>query len=149
MTTMTDTASPCSREYTVEEIKHSPSLLKFATNQTRVMCLEAIKKDFEMLEHVKEQTEELCWVALKINLFAYQHIRFPTKEMALYVVNKRGRMIVCLKHSQIDKEIYQTAFTKMDFGVGQAEAIVLFLIVAVVSLLQVYFTRKGAYQNER
>lgn len=41
-------------------------------------------------------------------------------------------------------KIYQVAFTKMDFGVGQAEAIVLFLIVAVISLLQVYFTRKGA-----
>lgn len=40
-------------------------------------------------------------------------------------------------------KIYQTAFTKMDFGVGQAQAILLFLIVAVVSLLQVYFTRKG------
>jgi raffinose/stachyose/melibiose transport system permease protein len=31
----------------------------------------------------------------------------------------------------------------MDFGVGQAQAIILFFIVAVVSLLQVYFTRKG------
>ena len=41
-------------------------------------------------------------------------------------------------------KIYQTAFTKMDFGVGQAQAIVLFMIVAGVSLLQVYFTKKGA-----
>jgi raffinose/stachyose/melibiose transport system permease protein len=40
-------------------------------------------------------------------------------------------------------KIYQTAFTKMDFGVGQAQAIVLFVIVAIVSLMQVYFTRKG------
>lgn len=40
-------------------------------------------------------------------------------------------------------KIYQTAFTSMDFGVGQAQAIILFVIVSVISLLQVYFTRKG------
>lgn len=41
-------------------------------------------------------------------------------------------------------KIYQTAFTSMEFGKGQAQAIVLFVIVAVISLLQVYFTKKGA-----
>lgn len=41
-------------------------------------------------------------------------------------------------------KIYQTAFTGMEFGKGQAQAIVLFVIVAIVSLLQVYFTKKGA-----
>lgn len=41
-------------------------------------------------------------------------------------------------------KIYQTAFTSMDFGKGQAQAIVLFVIVAIVSLLQVYLTRRGA-----
>lgn len=41
-------------------------------------------------------------------------------------------------------KIYQTAFTSMEFGKGQAQAIVLFVIVSVISLLQVYFTRKGA-----
>ena len=41
-------------------------------------------------------------------------------------------------------KIYQTAFTSMEFGKGQAQAIVLFVIVAVISLLQVYLTRKGA-----
>ena len=41
-------------------------------------------------------------------------------------------------------KIYQTAFTSMEFGKGQAQAIVLFVIVAVISLLQVYFTRRGA-----
>ena len=40
-------------------------------------------------------------------------------------------------------KIYQTAFTSMEFGKGQAQAIVLFVIVAVISLLQVYYTRKG------
>ncbi len=41
-------------------------------------------------------------------------------------------------------KIYQKAFTSMAFGEGQAMAMVLFVIVAVISLLQVYFTRKGA-----
>lgn len=40
-------------------------------------------------------------------------------------------------------KIYQTAFTSMEFGKGQAQAIVLFAIVAFISLLQVYFTNKG------
>ncbi|SKB92638.1 raffinose/stachyose/melibiose transport system permease protein [Lachnospiraceae bacterium] len=40
-------------------------------------------------------------------------------------------------------KIYQTAFTSMNFGEGQAQAIVLFVIVAVISLFQVYYTRKG------
>lgn len=40
-------------------------------------------------------------------------------------------------------KIYQTAFTSMEFGKGQAQAIVLFVIVAVISLLQVYYSRKG------
>jgi raffinose/stachyose/melibiose transport system permease protein len=44
-------------------------------------------------------------------------------------------------------KIYQTAFTKMDFGVGQAQAIVLFMIVAAISLLQVYLTKKGGNKN--
>ena len=41
-------------------------------------------------------------------------------------------------------KIYQTAFTSMEFGKGQAQAMVLFVIVSVISLLQVYYTRKGA-----
>ena len=40
-------------------------------------------------------------------------------------------------------KIYQTAFTSMEFGKGQAQAIVLFVIVATISLLQVYFTKRG------
>ena len=44
-------------------------------------------------------------------------------------------------------KIYQTAFASMEFGKGQAQAIVLFVIVAAVSLLQVYFTKKGAVEN--
>lgn len=44
-------------------------------------------------------------------------------------------------------KIYQTAFTSMKFGEGQAQAIILFLIVATVSLLQVYLTKKGAVEE--
>ena len=44
-------------------------------------------------------------------------------------------------------KIYQTAFSSMEFGKGQAQALVLFLSVVTVSLLQVYFTRRGAVEE--
>ena len=44
-------------------------------------------------------------------------------------------------------KIYQTAFSSMEFVKGQAQALVLFVIVVTVSLLQVYFTRRGAVEE--
>ncbi len=38
--------------------------------------------------------------------------------------------------------VYEKAFTSRQFGVGQAEAFILFIIVACISGLQVYFTKK-------
>lgn len=38
--------------------------------------------------------------------------------------------------------IYNKAFLARDYGVGQAEAFVLFVIVAIITLMQVYFTKK-------
>lgn len=38
--------------------------------------------------------------------------------------------------------VYEKAFTSRQFGVGQAEALILFIIVAVLSGLQVYLTKK-------
>lgn len=46
----------------------------------------------------------------------------------------------------ISLKIYQTAFESMKYGVGQAQAIVLFVIVAAVSIIQVAITRKGEVQ---
>ena len=43
----------------------------------------------------------------------------------------------------ISYKIYQTAFSNMKFGLGQAQAVILFIIVAVVSILQVTMSRKG------
>ncbi|GGI14019.1 ABC transporter permease [Galliscardovia ingluviei] len=42
--------------------------------------------------------------------------------------------------------VYNKAFTEKQFGVGQAEALVLFLICAIVGLIQVYVGRKGEVQ---
>ena len=39
--------------------------------------------------------------------------------------------------------VYRTAFTEKNYGVGQAEALVLFIICAVIGLLQVYVGKKG------
>jgi len=38
--------------------------------------------------------------------------------------------------------IYNKAFLSREYGVGQAEAFVLFLIVAAITLFQVYFSKK-------
>ena len=38
--------------------------------------------------------------------------------------------------------VYEKAFTSRQFGVGQAEALILFIIVAVISGIQVYLTKK-------
>ncbi len=38
--------------------------------------------------------------------------------------------------------VYEKAFTSRQFGLGQAEAFILFIIVACISGLQVYFTKK-------
>ncbi|UUZ84905.1 sugar ABC transporter permease [Paenibacillus sp. P26] len=42
----------------------------------------------------------------------------------------------------VSMHVYQKAFLSRDYGVGQAEAFVLFLLVAAVTLLQVYFSKK-------
>lgn len=38
--------------------------------------------------------------------------------------------------------VYEKAFTSRQFGAGQAEALILFIVVACISGLQVYFTKK-------
>ena len=38
--------------------------------------------------------------------------------------------------------VYEKAFTSRQFGVGQAEALILFVIVAIISGIQVYITKK-------
>lgn len=43
----------------------------------------------------------------------------------------------------ISLKIYQTAFSNAKYGEGQAQAIVLFAIVAAISIAQVVLTRKG------
>ena len=39
--------------------------------------------------------------------------------------------------------VYQQAFVSHNYGVGQAEAVVLFVICAAVSVLQVYIGRRN------
>lgn len=39
-------------------------------------------------------------------------------------------------------QVYEKAFTSRQFGVGQAEALILFVIVAVISGVQVYLTKR-------
>lgn len=43
-------------------------------------------------------------------------------------------------------KIYQTAFSNFEYGKGQAEALVLFVIVAIISIIQVTVSKKGEVQ---
>ncbi|MEG7709493.1 sugar ABC transporter permease, partial [Listeria monocytogenes] len=42
----------------------------------------------------------------------------------------------------ITLNIYQTAFSAQEMAVGQAKAVIMFLIIAVISIIQVYLTQK-------
>lgn len=42
----------------------------------------------------------------------------------------------------VSMHVYEKAFLSRDYGVGQAEAFVLFLLVAVITIAQVYFSKK-------
>ncbi|GGF99978.1 carbohydrate ABC transporter permease [Paenibacillus abyssi] len=42
----------------------------------------------------------------------------------------------------VSMHVYEKAFLSRDYGVGQAEAFVLFLLVATITLIQVYFSKK-------
>ena len=42
--------------------------------------------------------------------------------------------------------IYNTAFVSLKFGDAQAQAVVLFVIVALISVFQAYFTQKREVQ---
>ena len=39
--------------------------------------------------------------------------------------------------------VYNKAFVYKNYGVGQSEALLLFVVCAVIGLLQVYFGKKG------
>ncbi|ABY94290.1 binding-protein-dependent transport systems inner membrane component [Thermoanaerobacter pseudethanolicus ATCC 33223] len=47
----------------------------------------------------------------------------------------------------ISLHIYNTAFLSQQYGIGQAEAFFLFFVVAAVTLLQVYFSKKLEVEN--
>ncbi|WKV08350.1 sugar ABC transporter permease [Thermoanaerobacterium sp. CMT5567-10] len=42
----------------------------------------------------------------------------------------------------ITLNIYQTAFSAQEMALGQAKAVVMFVIIAIISIVQVYFTQK-------
>jgi raffinose/stachyose/melibiose transport system permease protein len=67
---------------------------------------------------------------------------FMTYDMNLALTNggPYGSTVLVAMH------VYRTAFISEQFGVGQAQALVLFLIVAVISLIQVSISRRGEVQ---
>jgi raffinose/stachyose/melibiose transport system permease protein len=48
----------------------------------------------------------------------------------------------------ITLNIYQTAYSQRQMALGQAKAVVLFLIIAVISILQVYYSKKREVEQQ-
>lgn len=44
--------------------------------------------------------------------------------------------------TMVSMHVYNKAFRSYDYGVGQTEAFILFFMVAVITILQVYFSKK-------
>jgi raffinose/stachyose/melibiose transport system permease protein len=77
----------------------------------------------------------------------------PSFTVFLFLSLQRGFMVYDVNLSltkggpyqateMISMHVYNKAFLSQQYGVGQAEAFVLFLIVAAISLFQVYTTKK-------
>ncbi|WP_411347509.1 carbohydrate ABC transporter permease [Paenibacillus sp. WLX2291] len=77
----------------------------------------------------------------------------PSFVVTVFLTLKNAFMVYDLNYSlteggpygsttMVSMQVVQKAFTENNYGVGQAEAFVLFLIVAMITGLQVYFSKK-------
>lgn len=77
----------------------------------------------------------------------------PAVVICLFISISRGFMAYDLNLSLTNGEpygssrlismhVYQKAFLSKEYGIGQAEAVILFIIVAIISVTQVYLTKK-------
>jgi raffinose/stachyose/melibiose transport system permease protein len=77
----------------------------------------------------------------------------PSFIVCIFLSLQRGFMVYDLNISltkggpfksteMVSMHVYEKAFLSRDYGVGQAEAFVLFLLVAVITIAQVYFSKK-------
>ncbi|MBY9079121.1 sugar ABC transporter permease [Paenibacillus sp. HN-1] len=77
----------------------------------------------------------------------------PSFIVCIFLTLQRGFMVYDVNLSltkggpfksteMVSMHVYGKAFLSRDYGLGQAEALVLFLLVTVITLLQVYFSKK-------
>ncbi|MDF9844753.1 MULTISPECIES: sugar ABC transporter permease [unclassified Paenibacillus] len=77
----------------------------------------------------------------------------PSFIVCIFLTLQRGFMVYDVNLSltkggpfksteMVSMHVYEKAFLSRDYGLGQAEALVLFLLVATITLLQVYFSKK-------
>ncbi|MFD0694568.1 carbohydrate ABC transporter permease [Paenibacillus sp. GCM10027628] len=80
-------------------------------------------------------------------------LTIPSFIVCVFLSLQRGFMVYDLNISltkggpfksteMVSMHVYQKAFLSRDYGVGQAEALILFLLVAVITLIQVYYSKK-------
>ena len=67
----------------------------------------------------------------------------PAMQMPLWFANLYGINPITVQSTEvITYNIYETAFVRFQLGVGQAKAILFFILIGVIGGLQVYFTQK-------
>lgn len=67
----------------------------------------------------------------------------PAMQMPVWFANIYGIDPITVQSTEvITYNIYETAFVRFQLGVGQAKAILFFLLIGVIGGLQVYFTQK-------
>jgi raffinose/stachyose/melibiose transport system permease protein len=68
----------------------------------------------------------------------------PPQIMPAWFTNTfgQGGQVIANSTSLVSMNIYQTAFSSYQLGIGQAKAIVFFVFLLIVSLLQVYYNKR-------
>jgi raffinose/stachyose/melibiose transport system permease protein len=67
----------------------------------------------------------------------------PAMQMPVWFANLYGINPITVQSTEvITYNIYETAFVRFQLGVGQAKAILFFILIGVIGGLQVYFTQK-------
>lgn len=68
----------------------------------------------------------------------------PPQIMPVWFTNLfgQGGQVIANSTSLVSMNIYQTAFTHYQLGIGQAKAIVFFVFLLIISLLQVYYNKR-------
>ena len=96
-------------------------------------------------EAVKRREEEMKNIILPLMMSSVTICLFLTLSRAFMVYDVNLSLTAGGPYGTTEMaamHVYEKAFTSRQFGVGQAEALILFVIVTCISGIQVYLTKK-------